>query len=398
MALGYLAVFGTVAGLAGYIVFNAGHIEEQLREMRPQILVKRMQVTVVESNGDGTTGATLDDGAAAADSTDNSAADAGSKAEAPSEGSSGSDTADSGKAFHTLNPDGTVPGDEIKSPIPDDGPDIPDAYANLLTPHPDPLLIENSPVGPLPVIGKDGRKPWRVYSSPYNALETRPRIAIIITNLGLEDDVTERALKVDGAIGLSFSPYARRLSDWIDKARNRGHEVLLDLPMEPADYPKSDAGPYAMQSSLDAESNLRRLDWIMSRATGYVGFVNLMGGAFTGNADALKPVIIELSKRGLLYVDNHENPVSIAPRIADASGVPNLTADVTIDSRMRRETIIENLFKLETLAKAQGVAIGVTRPYPLVIERIKAWSRDLKSKGIVLMPVTGIIASRNESG
>jgi len=126
-----------------------------------------------------------------------------------------------------------------------------DAYAGLLQPHPDPGLIENNPVGPLPITGSDGRMPWRVYSRPSNPIETRPRISIIITGLGINKKSTEAALKMSGDISLAFVPYAHGLADWINKARELGHETLLTLPMEPSNFPKSDPGPLALMSTLD---------------------------------------------------------------------------------------------------------------------------------------------------
>ena len=108
----------------------------------------------------------------------------------------------------------------------------------LLTPAPDPALIEESPSGPLPKVGADGRTPWRVYSRPHNALETRPQIAVVVTEVGVSNSTTEEAIRLPGPVTLAFAPYARDLSNQIEQARSAGHEVLLTLPMENrrADY------------------------------------------------------------------------------------------------------------------------------------------------------------------
>ena len=261
----------------------------------------------------------------------------------------------------------------------------------VLHPHPDPDLVEDGELGPLPIVDAAGRKPWRVYSRPFNALETRPRIAIVITNLGVSATSTQSAIQeLPGAVTLAFAPYARRLDEWINASRAAGHEVVITLPMEPLDYPRSDPGPYGLLTTLDAEQNLRRLEWVLSRFTGYVGVTNFLGSRFTTDAEALRPILIELKRRGLMFVDGRDNPLSVAPRLATEVGLPRAINDIFLDQQASRIAIDNQLKEVEEVARRNGAAVAFGRPFPITIARLKRWIRSLKERGFVLAPVSAV--------
>lgn len=270
--------------------------------------------------------------------------------------------------------------------------------AQPLLPAPDPALVETGPQGPLPIIGRDGRQPWRVYGRPFDRADKRPRIAIIITGLGPSGAATETSInELPGAITLAFDPYAHRLGEWIDRARAAGHEVLLSLPMEPVDYPRQDPGPYTLLTSLSPRENLERLDWVLSRVTGYVGLTNMMGSRFTTSQSNLIPVMDELKKRGLMFVDGRASEQSVAGALAQSMGVPRVTADDTIDADTTRDAIDRHLQQLASLAKRNGAALGIGYAYPVTLERVALWAKSLAEEEIVLAPASALAALPGEA-
>ena len=102
--------------------------------------------------------------------------------------------------------------------------------------------------------------------------------------------------KLPGTVTFAFTPYGTDLDTAGRAAREKGHEVLLQVPMEPYDYPDNDPGPQTLLSSLSAEQNVDRLHWLFSRMQGYVGVTNFMGARFTASDSALAPVLRELSQ------------------------------------------------------------------------------------------------------
>lgn len=266
------------------------------------------------------------------------------------------------------------------------------AAAVTLTPAPVPGLVEDSRNGPLPRIAQDGRKPWQVYARPFPATDKRPRIAIVMSDLGLSGVTTGNALaKLPPGITLAFLPYAERLDDWVERARTKGHEVMLSVPMEPLNYPRDDPGPNALLTMLGPDRNIERLEWSLGKAVGYVGITSTTGSKFTANPAAMQPVIDVLKARGLLLVDSRVNPKSVAGPLANLAGVPRALGDRVIDRDLSRGAIDDQLRELEELAKTNGAAVGFASPYPTTIERLNLWLTSLADRGIALAPVSAVV-------
>jgi len=268
--------------------------------------------------------------------------------------------------------------------------------ATLLIPAPDPGLVEDSPNGPLPIIGKDGRQAWQVYARPFDAKDVRPRVALIITGIGLDQTLSQAALdRLPGTVTFGFNPYASNVKDIVANARSLGHEALLGLPLEPLDYPRQDPGPLTLLTSLDASQNADRLTKLMGKATGYVGFVAIMGARFEGENSSLMPVLETLKQRGLMFADNKAPELSIAVPIAKQMKLPWAAGNSVIDSESDPATIDQTLAGLETTAKRSGAALGIAALSPALLDRVAAWLGSLDGKGIALAPASAIANRQN---
>jgi polysaccharide deacetylase 2 family uncharacterized protein YibQ len=259
----------------------------------------------------------------------------------------------------------------------------------------DPALIESTPSGPLPIIAADGRKPMTAYARGFDANDTRPRIAIVVGGLGLSAGATRLALvHLPPAVTVSFAPYASGLQPWVEAARGQGREVLIEVPMEPFDYPSSNPGPNTLLIAGKNE-NTKRLAWALSRATGYVGITNLLGGRFLGDVDAMTPVLGETAKRGLLFFENGAHSATAAA--ANRAGAPLVAAALVLDAVQARENVQAKLAELEFNARQNGTAVGSGIVYPLTIQEVVEWAKGLEQKGLVLVPVTAALAPTETS-
>jgi hypothetical protein len=258
----------------------------------------------------------------------------------------------------------------------------------------DARLVEVSRHGAIPRVGNDGARPLDLYASAAAAAADRklPRIAIVVGGLGIGGGTTAEAIgKLPDSITLAFAPYGGELSRWAARARGTGHEIVLQLPMEPFDYPDNDPGPQTLLSSLTPAQNLDRLHWMLSRMQGYVGVSNYMGARFTSNDAALGAVLRDIGKRGLLYLDDGSSPRSVATQSADAAKAPFVKADLVVDTTPNWADIDAALAKLETIAAERGVAIGTASALPLSIERIARWAKAAKERGIRIVPLSAIL-------
>lgn len=255
----------------------------------------------------------------------------------------------------------------------------------------DPALIEQTATGPLPRIADDGRTPLLAYAPPLLA-DKRPRVAIVVSGLGISAKATAAAIaQLPPPVTLSFAPYANDVQHWVSEARRRGHEVLLEVPMEPFDFPDSDPGPHTLRASASEDSNIERLSWSMSRFTGYVGVTNLLGGRFLADPDALEPVMTFLMRRGLMFFDSGTATRSAAPDVAHGINAPFVESGVTIDTIQTGMEIDRRLTELEARARTNGRASGAGFIYPVTVERIQNWAQGLPGRGLVLVPVSAIV-------
>lgn len=253
---------------------------------------------------------------------------------------------------------------------------------------PDPALVRQGPLGALPVVANDGRTAWQTYGRPFPQTGT-PRVTLIVAGLGLNPAATEAAItRLPPGITLSFSPYAKALDAQLRKARSYGHEVMLDLPMEPENFPARDPGPLAMLTALPQNDNLTRLETIMGKGAGYTGFLGRMGGKYGANRAQMRTVLESLSQRGLLYV--HTAPPEGLAQNADL-GVPSAQSLMAIDERPFREAIDARLKYVAEAAKIRGSAVAVAHPYPVTFERIARFAGQLQTLGVALAPASASV-------
>lgn len=284
----------------------------------------------------------------------------------------------------------------INAPPPNNAPaNTPATPANVPAaagPQADLRLIEPSKHGSIPKIGADGTRALEVYASPIPVAaggNGNSMIAIVVTGLGVSASGTAEAIaKLPAAITLGFIPYASELPGWVARARSTGHEVILQVPMEPFDYPDNDPGPQTLTASAPKAQNIDRLHFFMSRTQGYVGMSNFMGARFTANEDALAAVIAETGKRGLLFFDDGTSPRSVSAQAAAKTKAPFLKSDLVLDAKAEWAEIDAALARLETLAAEKGIAIATAGALPVTVERIARWAKTLEARGIRLVPVS----------
>jgi polysaccharide deacetylase 2 family uncharacterized protein YibQ len=257
-------------------------------------------------------------------------------------------------------------------------------------------ITEQGADGLLPVISPDGKRAWKIYARPDRSAPGRPKIAIYVGGLGLNPKATEAALaRLPGQVSLGLSAMAPDLPALVTKARAKGHEILMDLPMEPADVAINDPGPYTMLTTVSATENIGRLEWIMSRAPGFVGMAATLGDRFMLEEGAARPVLESLRGRGLLILDTRALPRSVIARLSDGIGLPYGIANVTLDDDPAPAAILAKLTKLEDLARAQGSAIGVGRSYPVTNDIIDKWARGVEGRNIQLAPISALMVGGN---
>ena len=257
-----------------------------------------------------------------------------------------------------------------------------------------PDLLEESEHGAIPRMSATGQSPFVAYAPPISTPDgdPKPMIAVIVTGLGLNSSGTSTAISsLPGPVTLAFAPYGKDLPSAVSSARAADHEVLLEVPLEPFDYPDSDPGPDTLLTGEAPRENLNRLFTVMGKFGGYVGVINHMGARFTASTADFSPVMEELGARGLGYVDDGSSGRSVASQLATASSVPFGHADAILDQSPSRQPILDQLKALEDKATQKGSAIGVISALPISIETLAEWSKTAEDRGFTLVPVSALM-------
>ena len=261
-------------------------------------------------------------------------------------------------------------------------------------PPPNPALQEPSGLGDgsfLPRIA-GGLAPMRAYAAGAPPVDARPRVAILLADFAMREADSEEAMRLlPPTVSLAVSPYAPRPRVLADKARAAGYELFISLPMEPRGYPLDDPGDRAMLTGAPPERNAQALRWALSRLGGVVGGTGALGGLrgerFAASAQ-MAFVLEELGKRGLAYLDPRPEG-----RLPNVPGSSHRAVDVVVDDPAVRTEIDAKLERLEQLARDRGSAMGlVSAPTPVAVERLAAWAALLAQRGVVLVPVTALLA------
>ena len=257
---------------------------------------------------------------------------------------------------------------------------------------PDRDLIEDTPDGPLPVRAADGRRPMDVYARPWSG-SRGARVAIVIGGFAISQTGTQAAIQaLPPEVTMAFSPQGNSISRWMQAARQKGHEILMQVPLEPFDYPSVDPGRNTLTTDSSPDDNLRKLHWALSRTTNYTGVMNFMGARFLSDGAALQPVFADLGSRGLLYLDDGSSARSTAPEVALSNGVAFAAGDGQIDGTRDRGAILKKLDELERIARAKGYAIGTGSAFAETVDAVSSWVQEARKRGIEIVPVSALVS------
>ena len=302
----------------------------------------------------------------------------------------------------------TASTDSVDAPMPDEPKQKItklDSHVTIIT-NSRPVLIkapieavsEKTEQGFLPRIASNGKKPSEVYAKPVslNTIHSdTPKIVLILGGMGLNEKLTRKAIDdLPASVTFAFAPYGNNLQAQVDKARDSGHEVFLQLPLEPVGFPGTNPGPKTLLADADGATNLDALYWHMSRFAGYAGVVNYMGGKFLSAPSAVKSLLLELKHRGLAFIEDGSLPMSATDQVATSMGLPVRHATVQIDQNPDAASITAALEDLEKQASGGGIAIGTGSGLEITIQAVKDWARDAESRGIEIIPATAAFKGR----
>ena len=230
---------------------------------------------------------------------------------------------------------------------------------------------------------------------PIAGAPAMPRVAIYVSGMGLSKAATRTAIEeMPPAVALAFVPYGETASASVDAARARGHEILLQLPMQ--NGVGNTPGPHALQPNEPADVLAGDLDWLMSRFNGFDGVTNLLGAPVTADTSTMTGVLKAVGSRNLFFVDDGTSKRSVTSELATQLSVPEMQVDVVLDATPDPAIVQANLESLVGIARRKGQAIGMASGLPEHLGAIARFASELAGKNVALVPVN-TLARRDAS-
>ena len=228
--------------------------------------------------------------------------------------------------------------------------------------------------------------------TPSGIEDKRPRVIVIIYGLGLSRTTTENALSLPAEVSLSFSPYANGVAEWTTKANDLGYEILMDIPLEPTNYPKSDPGPYGLLLESDDKKNIDQLNTLISLSEHkFFGLVAPIDEKFTFNEDKIIPILQELKNQNLTFIYTNKPRNYFLPQTAKKLGLSIIAEDVILDADLSDEAIQEAIKNAEIVAAEKGFVVVIARPYQVSVKHLHKWLRSFQEKGLLLIRLSEIL-------
>ncbi|HWT99227.1 MAG TPA: divergent polysaccharide deacetylase family protein, partial [Terriglobales bacterium] len=246
---------------------------------------------------------------------------------------------------------------------------------------------------------RDGDRPaWLRNAVAFHAPVSGPMIAIVLDDVGVNKPDAELALNLPAPITLSIMTYADNAAELAQRAHERGHELMLHVPMQPVND-RINPGPNALMVGLSSDELKRRLDWGLSRFPGFIGINNHMGSRFTQDEAGMRVVMTDLQARGLLFLDSRTIANSVGERVAAEQGVPHIGRDVFLDDEVALlggDSVARQLAVAERIATKRGFVVAIGHPHPATVAVLQKWMADLKQRGFTLVPLSAV--ARRELG
>lgn len=274
----------------------------------------------------------------------------------------------------------------------EDLPDLP-KYTEVEPGQPRPTLEEKPRPKVQLAAAASSAETWRKNAMPFRDLNSRPLVAVVIDDVGLDRPRSKRAWELPGPLTMSFLPYAKDLREQAKAARAKGHELMLHLPMEPNG--RNDPGPNALLVSLSDSELRQRTMAALDSFDGFAGVNNHMGSRFTAFKPGMETVLRQLKGRGLMFLDSRTSAQSVGDQLAQEMGVPSIVRHVFLDDEETLDAVRKKLAEAEAIARRQGFVVVIGHPHEVTLQALAEWLPGVQGKGLTLAPATAVLRKRN---
>ncbi len=224
-----------------------------------------------------------------------------------------------------------------------------------------------------------------------SAVETAPKISIIIDDLGYRLDAGRRAIRLPGPITFAVIPGTPRGRLLATEAHASGKEVLLHLPLQ-AKPNETSIEPIGIRLDMNRQEFTSTFERALSAVPHAIGINSHRGSLLTRHPGHMLWLMEEIRARdNLFFVDSYTTHHSVALRIADETGVPARKRDVFLDPDRETATVAREFARMKRLADQRGSIIAIGHPYPATLDYLEQELPKLAAEGYELVTVSTLL-------
>lgn len=219
----------------------------------------------------------------------------------------------------------------------------------------------------------------------------RPRIAIIIDDVGYDLGAARRFIEMELPLSFAVLPHTTYSESIARLAHENGREVILHLPMEPHDYPEADPGPGALLARMAPQELIETLEGDLASVPHAIGINNHMGSRLTADIRAMETVMKYLKEHDLFFVDSLTAPDTVAYSVAKGMGLKSARRTMFLDNIEEAQVVAENIMLLAHKARKVDGLIGIAHPHPATYDALQQTLPRLREDGIRIVPISALV-------
>lgn len=255
---------------------------------------------------------------------------------------------------------------------------------------------EDAPVQKLAEQAHEEHRPTHNNQPSVNYDYTKPMIAVVVTDLGLQESVSNQVLNIHKPISYGISPYGTHYRRLIDYALKQGHEMYVSVPFHPANYPVDNAGVMALLSHLKPDAVQNRIDWLLSRVEPIQGVYSSGDEQFTNDSDRFQLFANAISKHKLLWLHVNYDKKSPLRKAEIAAHTPLVQGDIFLDEALTPERLEKQFSEAKKKAQENGHMVLMLKPFPLSIQMLEKQIAVWEGEGVQLVPLSVIQQKRQK--
>lgn len=214
-------------------------------------------------------------------------------------------------------------------------------------------------------------------------------VALVIDDLGRSVADLDRLEALGVPVTYAVLPFESRTAEVATALAGRRAEVILHLPMEPANG--ADPGPGALTRAMGRDELARATREALGAVPGAVGVNNHMGSSLSVDRPSMEAILGVIGERGLYFLDSRTSAESVAFAAARELDVAAAERQVFLDPDPRPEAVRYQFRRLLAAARERGAAIAIGHPHPHTLAVLEEEVPLAVERGYRFVPVSYLV-------